>query len=251
VVDRESRDALAEALRSFMDDEAAGFALDEAEDAIWKRTEDETVRSVAEDLELSYGDPLDHWYGVPEGEWKHLNRLLLLLESEGELEIGHSPREWHWTQLLAGMLLAGFGVVVWQFGGIGFFRCAAFFGPPSMLLRWLNSRRCQEESRIASPALAPFGSFGGLRRIRRSVPGFVRRRCVCAVRERGIWSRVFEVFMYLYCAWLWCVLSPLVLFVQMLPLPDGDLQTRVWLGEATDLADQSCSTWSPEVGSEG
>jgi len=238
MVDREARDALATALRSFMDEETAAIRFDEPEDAIWERTADETVRSVAEELRFSYDDLLDYGYIVPEGEWKHLNRLLLLLESEGELESGHSPREWHWSQALAAMLLAAFVVVAWRFGDIGFFFCAALFGPPSMLLAWLESRGCREEPQ--SPALGPFGSFGGLRRIRRTVPGFARKRYPCAVRARGISSRVFDVFMCILCHWLWCVLSPLALFVQMLPRRDP--QTRVWLGEATGLGDQSSST---------
>ncbi|MBT3291872.1 MAG: hypothetical protein HN380_31305, partial [Victivallales bacterium] len=71
MVDREARDALAAALRSFMDEETAAIRFDEPEDAIWERTADETVRSVAEELRFSYDDLLDYGYIVPEGEWKH------------------------------------------------------------------------------------------------------------------------------------------------------------------------------------
>jgi len=87
-----------------------------------------------------------------------------------------------------------------------------------MLLAWLNSRRDRKGDTALEIALTPFPSVGSLRAVRCSVRGFIRRRYPGAIAGRRIRDPIIEWLLWAPpLAVGWCMFSPVVLFLQMLP----------------------------------
>jgi hypothetical protein len=217
VVDRKSRDQMARAIRSHMDEEMTAFQFDDALNGLMDRTEDRTVREAGEALWYHYDDCKDHNVVATKEQWAFFNRILLLLESDAELEIVSSQRQWHPLQAVAAVLLMAFTGIAFGVGfGAHLFAYALPFGPPSMLIAWLNTRRrratCATES-----VLAPFPSMASLLSVRRQVRGFVKKRYPSSISNRRTRGPLFDKLMLVPSFVAWCVFSPAVLLVQMLP----------------------------------
>jgi hypothetical protein len=179
-------------------------------------------------LWFCYDDLEDHRIVASKELWDHLNRLLLLLESDGELETVRSWRVWHPLQGVAAVLLVGFVVVAIQVGfGEHLLAYALPFGPPSMLLAWLNSRRRQRTASNAESALAPFPSTRSLLAVRRRVAGFVKHRYPHAIARRTIRDPIINRLMWVGWSIAWCMFSPAGLFLQMLPERESETRIRM------------------------
>jgi hypothetical protein len=226
MIDRKARDAVAQAIRAFMREEITACQLDDALTEASKATDDKVVQMTVQALWYHYDDFKDHMIVASKVEWDYFNRLLLLLESDGEIETVKSGRIWHPLQALAGVLLLSFIVIAMRAGwGEHLFAYALPFGPPSMALAWLNDRRWRCTHNPIKAALTPFSSISSLLSIRRRVVHFERIRYPNALAGRRIRTPMSDMLMRVPGVMLWCLFSPLVLLLQT--LPETASETRI------------------------
>jgi len=235
VVDRPARNALAATIRQFLEEQTSAFAFDEALQKFHDST-DPTVRLVAEAMWYHYDDCKDHMVALSKLEWDYFQRLLLLLESDGQIALTTELR-WHWTQLAALGCLIALGGCVAVFGwGQHLLAFSIPFGLVSIgISRWRQRIRPAE---AYDQLLTPFASFAELNAIYRTTAAFAKKRYPRALAGRRIRSRVaaFGVGLQFYAFWL--MLSPIPLLVQT--LPRTQTRTHVDLaGQADSPATQS------------
>lgn len=218
MVDRDARDKMIAATRSFMDSEIGSFRFDKILYEIRESTSDETVKDVAELLWGHYDDLKDHEIVVSKEEWDYLNRLLLLLESDATLKFTESSSPLCWRNFVAGASLACFLVLAYRSGfGTHLFTKAIPFGLISMLLGFLGSRAEARDPIAAKVNVVPFASIGNLLAIRRRVPEFSRHRYPQDMKTRMLRSLIAGFMMYIPAAVLWLIFSPIVLLHQTSP----------------------------------
>lgn len=220
--DRESRDSLAATIRRFLDGEISAFAFDDALQP-FHRSSDPTVRYVTSAVWYHYDDCKDHMAALSKPEWDYFQRLLLLLQSDNQVETT-TVRHWSWTQVAAVVALLGFIWCIYQFGwGRHLLAFSIPFGLASIAISFFR------QSHIAvspyKPLLAPFSNFQELSDTYRTTAGFAKKRCPAPVERRRIRSRVAEFGARLQLYGVWLMFSPLPLLVQSLPM--AETRTRV------------------------
>ena len=212
--DRAARTALAQTIRQFLDARISAFAFDEALDP-FRGSSDSTVRFVAQAVWYYYDDCTDHMVTLSKPEWDYFQRLLLLLESDGQI-ITTSARRWSWTQLVALGCLIALGWLTWQSGwGPHLWVLSIPFGLVSMALAFLRNRN--RSSAVYDPILTPFSSFAELSDILRKTAGFTKQRYPGALSKRRIRSPVAEFGIRLQFFAGWLLFSPIPLLVQSFP----------------------------------
>jgi hypothetical protein len=173
-----------------------------------------------------YDDFKDHMIVASKVEWDYFNRLLLLLESDGEIEVVKSGRYWHPLQAVAGVLLLAFIFIAVRAGwGEHLFVYALLFGPPSMVLAWLKDRQWRRTHNPIKASLTPFLSMSSLLSARRRVVGFERLRYPNAFVDRRIRTPMSDMLLRVPGLMLWCLFPPLVLLLQT--LPETASETRI------------------------
>lgn len=233
-----------------MNEEMTAFQFDDALTEASSATPDKTVQSIGRALWCHYDDCKDHKIVASKEEWDYFNRLLLLLESEAELQTTKSWREWHPLQAVAALLLLLFLVIASRVGfGEHLFAYALPFGPPSMLLAWLNSRRQRKTSSTAETALTPFPTVRSLLAVRRRVGGFVKHRYPKRIVSRRIRDPLIDKLMWVLWSIAWCMFSPVALFFQM--LPGRGCETRVTMPEPGAPPNGGPAGRSPNLGAGG
>ena len=223
-IDRQARNRLVNVIRRYMDEVITAFAFDEEITELRMATADGTVHFVVDSLWYHYDDCKDHLAGLSKPEWDYFQRLILLLESDAEIERVRQ-RRWSVRQVVAGIGLIGFGLCVVQFGiGWHLFGFALLLGPVSLLLSyWRNrSERQQAEEQLR---LAPFSSISELRAIRKTVTGFSKKKYPAGAKPRRVHSRLMTVAVWFQTAVLWSFMSPLILLFQS--LPEKEVHTRI------------------------
>jgi hypothetical protein len=211
-------------LRQFL---ARSIRSGEFDSAIWQAVEgtsDRSARHVAECLYLLYDDCIDHVAILSRPRWSFCQRLLLILESEAEIDIlrrsRSSPR-----QGLAALALVAFSAGVWWLGfGWQLILLAAPFGLFSMVLAQFFPMRDGPTVRPA-PHLAPFSSKREILHVRRQTPAFRKLRYPCEVGRGYLRGPVRERLALVPSRLLWLVASPLVLLIQC--FPDSEVSTSV------------------------
>ena len=230
MIDRKARVETAQAIRSYMNEETSAFQFDDALGKASSGTGDKTVRVIGRALWFHYDDCKDHKIVASKEEWDYFSRLLLVLESDGEMETTKSWREWHPLQGVAALLLLLFLVIAFREGfGEHLLAYALPFGPPSMLLAWLNSRRRRKTTSMEASALTPFSTFGSLLAVRRKVGGFMKRRYPKAIGSRRIRDPIIDKLMWVPWSIAWSMFSPVALFFQM--LPGRECETRITMSK--------------------
>ena len=227
MIDRKARIQMIEAIRSFMDEKIGADEFDEALCQANDNTSDKTVQTIAREMWFFYDDLKDHKIVACKQTWDYFNRLLLLLESNGEVETAKSWYKWHpLPQGVAAFLFIWFIYIVYHQGFgehlIGF---AMPFGPPSMLLAWINARQRRKQTRLDEISLTPFPTFGSLLAIRRQVSGFKKRPYPKAITGRRIRDPISAMAMWMSFLMVWCMFAPIALFLQM--LPERRWETRI------------------------
>ena len=221
---------MAKAIRSYMNEESTAFQFDDELFEASSVTNDKTVQCLRRALWFFYDDCKDHKIVATKEVWDYFNRVLLLLESDGEMETIRSWRKWQPLQGVAALLLLAFAVIAFRVGfGQHLIAYALPFGPPSMLIAWLNSRRRRQTVRACETALTPFPSLSSLIAIRRRAGGFMRRRYPKAINGRRIRDQIIEKLMWVPWSIAWCMFSPVALFIQM--LPERESETRIKMPE--------------------
>lgn len=235
MIDRNARKQMSEAIQGYMDEDITAFQFDDALTKASCVTSDKTAKAIRDALWFYYDDCKDHKIVASKQDWDYFNRLLLLLESDGEIENVKSWYEWHFNQFIAAFLLVLFVASTFRegFGGhlIGF---ALPFGPPSMILAWFNQRRQQKNTTRSEISLTPFPTFGSLLAVRRLVVGFRKHSYPHAIAKRRIRDYLTEKLMWIPWSMMWCMFSPIVLFFQMLPRRMYETRITMSLPSAED-----------------
>ncbi len=213
-----------QATRTFMADEMSSDPFDDRLSEICAATSDQTVRLIGRELWSYYDDLVDHLIVVSKQEWDFLNRLLLVLASDVEIEAVSRRLPWHIGQVVAAGVLAGYAALAALNGFVFGYLVALpiFCGVVSAALTWFNRRHHAVPRR--QTAMAPFSSVGAMLAVRRSVEGFGRRRYPQALAARRIRG---PVAIALWWIRHWLVFSIATLSCQLLP----DRETRWALSE--------------------
>jgi len=228
MIDRDARDKVSKAVRAFMAEESTAFEFDESLCEIADATQDKTLAMVRSVLWFFYDDVKDHKIVATKEEWDCMNRLLLLLQSDGETEVVKSTTTWSVRQAVAALALIGFcGVAIRTGFGEHLFVYAMPFGVVSMVLAWFDSRERRKTASALEAAITPFPSVSALLSVRRRVAGFARIRYPKAIAGRRIREPFVGGIMLLPSKLMWLMLSPAVLIFQMLPDRKTDVRIRM------------------------
>jgi hypothetical protein len=224
MIDRQSRNRLVAAITRYMNEEIMAFAFDDEIHQIIYATKDSTVDYVVTSLWYHYDDCKDHLAGLSKEEWDYFQRLILLLESNSEIE-RVSRRRWSVRQIVAAVALLCFGLCVMRLGiGWHLLAVAVLFGPISVLLsHWRNrSDMTQTQEQLS---LLPFSSFAELRAVRKTVAGFSKRQYPSHARIRNVHGPLATMAAWMNLLILWSIGSPLVLLFHA--LPEKETTTRI------------------------
>ncbi len=224
MIDREARQEIRTAVDGFLDGSISAFDLDERLTAI--ETDDATAREAIWLLWFTYDDLKDHGPELWEKPaWDFVQRLLLLLDSDSEIESTKGQRTWGWSQAVA---LGALGLMAWLYWGVyhHWFFPVLIGGAISMaiaLWRDLAERRQGDDDPTNA---APFASPGEIRRVLRQMPGWKKRRHPGG-RSPRLRPRCFEWVYGLNARFLWCMVSPVALALQALPARESSSRVVV------------------------
>jgi hypothetical protein len=228
MVDRESRARLVKVIRSYMAEEMTAFQFDDVRTEICSATSDKTVKNIGKTLWFYYDDCKDHKIVASKEVWDLLNRLLLLLESDGELETTKTWREWHPTQCVAALSVFLFVIIAFKVGfGEQLLAYALPFGPLSMLIAWHNAQQRRKTTNPIECALTPFPTMGSLFAVRRLVGGFKKVYYPKSIASRRIRDPIIDNLMWIPRSLAWCMFSPVALFFQALPRKRSEIRIAV------------------------
>ena len=216
MIDRNARNEMSEVIERYLAEETTAFQFDDALTRISDKTQDQTVCDVAMDLYFLYDDFRNHKIVASKAEWDYFQRLLLLLKSDGRIEVV-KRRRWTIRQLIAVCCLTLFVVLALRSGfGAHLMLLATPFGFISMSLSYWRHRAARPYDRTWIP-LIPFFSCAGLLAVHRTVPTFSKRQYPPSLATRRIRSRALELAMWIRGVLMWLVFSPLVLLLQAMP----------------------------------
>jgi hypothetical protein len=212
-----------------MNERTTAFEFDEALDEAVAGSKDSTADTVRKMLWFQYDDCTNHKIVASKEQWDLLNRLLLLLESDGEIEEEEKNGSWSWgvRQAIALGCLAIFGFVTAVTGfGEHLLIAAIPLGGVSMLLaKWRS--RTEPELNASQTAMEPFSSLSELIAVRRRCSGFKKIRFPNAVANRRIRSPFMDALFKVPSTVLWLTLSPAVLAMQAMPERRSEPQTGI------------------------
>lgn len=175
MVDREARNELIGAVERYLDGITNNVEFDEEIFDIAERSSDPTIFEVAHALWTQYDDCQIHHADLSKPQWNYFQRLVLVLRSDACIETVRNQR-WTSRQVVAASGALAFIVLA---VGLGFgFHLALVTAPLGFVPAWL-SRRKQDDTEPPTAlevALMPFASVAELLAVRRSVPGFAKRR---------------------------------------------------------------------------
>ena len=197
-----------------MNEDLTAFEFDDALEQFRPFPSDTVVESVARDLWFFYDDIKDHKVVASKQDWDYFNRVLLLLESNAEIEEVSDGLRWRSSQIVAGVC---FLLVLFLSAWIGWPRVLEVtvpFGIVSMCI-WFLSRRKRREG--TDESLYPFPSFGSLRAVRRSVLSFSKSAIPINASRRRIRNPIANWLLRVPFGAMWLVFSPIALLIQALP----------------------------------
>ena len=223
IVDRKSRDALVVAINRYLGDETTAFQFDDEIFSI--NSDDSTVSHIVCNLWCFYDDCKDHKVRLSRDEWDYFQRLVLVLQSNGHIEV-ITRRRWDFTQLIAiSALLLFLYAASWLGLGMQLFALAIPFGVVSIAISCWRSRSAARKPDPTTMFLSPFSSFSELIHLRRGVPRFRKRKCPAGMKRFNIRSPLEETAVKLQYYAGRLLFAPLVLMFQALPTTETN--TRV------------------------
>ncbi|SPE32570.1 hypothetical protein SBA2_680039 [Acidobacteriia bacterium SbA2] len=188
MIDRITRDEVGRAIRDYMKNTITAFDLDAALQAVSCRTADETVKFVAKQMWFNYDDRKNHYIIASKQQWDFFNRLLLLLESEAEVEFVRVRTSWR-----------------------------------DELHRFFH----RQKPSAADLAITPYPSITSLATLRRSVKQFVRGRYPRHIAERRIRSIFVQYVMWIPGIVILLIFSPFALAIRMFRRSRLEPQIRI------------------------
>lgn len=228
-LNREQRKEVAQLVRQYLNEELTAFEFDEA---LWeyRDSDDTTVGFVVDQVWYFYDDCDDHLVALEKPVWDYHHRLLLLLESDFEVQETRTLG-WSWTQLIAGFCLAGFGLVAAR---VGWSEQLLFYAIPFGLVSIAISIY-RAKSRVSGPydeIVMPFRSIADLKLAYEQTATFHKQRYPRQLKNRKVRSRLALATLYFQHYMRWLMFSPLPLAFQLLP---------PW--ESRTTANPPCSLW--------
>lgn len=238
MIDRNSRDALADAIRAYLNDEITAFKLDECVQEV-EPSKDATVQVFARELWLSYDDCKDHRAMLDRTQWNLFQRMELFLRTDNEFDARYrhvTRRSFHAVQgaaliaLVVQLAALCIHPELWKLLCLA----GAFVALPVWILRRrLSHHLFTPEERRCSDGLCerylPFVDFGDICRAVRTT-GFRKQPWRPQLAARRARSRLMELLLWLLIPALLVVglyvLSPLVLLIECLP-PSDTLPERI------------------------
>jgi hypothetical protein len=227
VIDHTARKQMADTIRSYLNDEIKTFEFHDALDEIRVQTMDRTVERIFYCLWCHYDDLRNHKIVASKEAWDYFHRLLLVLESDSELETSIS-RKWSFRQPIAACALAAFAVLAWSVGPelhllVGYIA----LGFVSM---FLACSRFKATPKLGAPETASmlFSGISQVLRARRRVAHFVKWRYPAHLSKRTIRHWILEADLPLLGKMVYGVLrmmfAPVVLLFQA--MPEVESETR-------------------------
>ncbi|NLH40626.1 MAG: hypothetical protein GX448_02210 [Planctomycetes bacterium] len=185
MIDRTARRQAADIIRSYMNEEIGAFRLRDSLDDVRVQTEDRTVKTIILALWRHYDDLKDHKIVASKERWDYFHRLLLILESDAEIET-NVVRTRTTRQLIAACaLLAFLGLILWFGWSLPVLAAYIALGVTSILLSFWRSQT-HANGDVLDIALSPFSSVSELLAIRRRVPQFKKKRYPSHLKGRTI-----------------------------------------------------------------
>jgi hypothetical protein len=230
MTDHAARKQMADMIRSYLNEEIKSFQFSDALANIREQTEDSTVELIAEILWCYYDDDwLSHKVIASKEEWDYFHRLLVVLESDTELEAVET-RKWSPRQPIAICAASAYAILALYLGwGVHLLALSIAFAPVSMLLSFWRSK----ESAIRDPtelALTPFSSLSQIRAACRRVPLFSKKRYPGHLMRRMIVHDIIvspvHLPQMLYRGIMWLVFSPIWLVYQAMPEPESRIRVK-------------------------
>jgi hypothetical protein len=223
IVDRPNRDAVVAAVNRYLNGETTAFQFDEEIFGI--ESDDPAISHVVHQLWCFYDDCKDHEAQLSKEAWDYIQRLILLLQSDAQIEV-RKRRRWDFTELIALAALILFVYESCWFGfGAQLLAVALPFGIVSIAVSWWRARKSAGQMDKSRIGLTPFSSLSELLPLRRRVQNFRKRKYPPGMKEFKIRSPLEDFGMILQLYALWAIFSPVVLAVQVLPTTETD--TRV------------------------
>jgi hypothetical protein len=223
IVDRPNRDAVIAAVNRYLNGETTAFQFDEEIFGI--ESDDPSVRHAVCQLWYFYDDCKDHKVQLSKEAWDYIQRLILLLQSDAQIEV-RKRRRWDFTELIA---LAALILFVYESCWFGFgsqlLAVALPFGIVSFAISWWRARKSAGQMDKSRIGLTPFSSLSELLPLRRRVSNFRKCKYPPGMKKFKIRSPLEEFGMILQLYALWAIFSPVVLAVQILPMTETD--TRI------------------------
>jgi len=221
IVDSKSRNALIAAINRYLDGETTAFKFDDEIFSI-ESEDDPTISYVIHQLWLFYDDCKDHKAKLSKEAWDYFQRLVLVLQSDAQIEV-QKRRQWDYSQLVA---LVALLLLVWAAYHLGWsFPLIIPLVACGIVSIAISSWRNQRAAKTIDKnwiALMPFASISELLPLRRRVQNFRKRKYPPGMTPFEIRSPSEEAIMRLqrYAAWL--RFSPLVLAFQVLPTTETE-----------------------------
>ena len=213
MIDQVARNEVRQVVDDFFYDRIKAFEFDNRLLSI--KREDKTVGYVVDSLWCIYDDCKDHYVNLDKPAWDTVQRLLLLLESEGEIAID-VRRRWHVSQVLAVLMLATIGAAYWL-NYVWWIAPVGLGGIVSIVISQWRQRILYWES-IPDPFHCwPFSSIDAVHSALVRAPTFRKVRYRPQIASRRIRSKVSSGAVWFQFYMLWMIGSPIALLGQSFP----------------------------------
>ena len=226
MIDREARSAMSEAVQAFLDQKIGSDKFDEMISEIARKSQDQSVGAIRDALWSFYSDTEDHNCVASKQQWGLLNRLRLILASNGEVEWYRTGPRWNIYRTISALCLAGFGTVALYAGfGTIFVTYWIFSGFLTCAVLWVWNRNDRKAWEPEVP-LFPFPSIGAILSTRRQVPDFARKRYPKPVAREAKWHARFDEMMVFLRLPLWVTMAPLALLFLSLSIRRQEMRLK-------------------------
>ncbi|MCC6490142.1 MAG: hypothetical protein IT364_21835 [Candidatus Hydrogenedentes bacterium] len=222
MIDRKARDEMADAVERYLREESTAFELDDSLTRIADGTDDDTVHDISKELWWCYDDNKEHKVVASKEEWDWFYRLILVLRSDGHIEIIKRTR-WTARQFIACCSLVVFALVAVISGfGIPLLVVTILLGGVSMGLAYWQLCLVNGAYERSQRSLSPFSSVSELLRMRRKVDHFQKLKYPSKLHSRRIRNPIVDYVMIaliygIMGVPLWLLCSPLALLFQAMP----------------------------------
>lgn len=202
----------------YLSDRIGTALLDERLWSIRRTTEDQTVRFVVGKLWWTYSDAADDLVRLGKRGWNCVQRMLLLLDSGAKVRDA-TRWIWHPSQMIAGITLAAVLSVV--LAG-NFLLLPLIAGGMISIALAASRQRVRASTRRPDPFCAwPFPTLAVIERALTRSPGFRKQKHRAEIVAQRCDARVGDVALSgpAFMVWSgWCLISPIVVAFQRLPI---------------------------------